>query len=212
VKISVYIFEKKFDLFKRCKATKQQGIALATSLLILVVVTLIGLTMFRGFGLQQKIAGNTREKERAFRAAQDALEFGESWLVNAGSTAANCTSAQSTNVTVTNMLVCSNSLTNPSDPTTWPTLLNYTPPSMTVLSGGNLIASGTDINYSQAPGVYVAYVSTNVDQGGHTTNVYTVTAAGFGGSTSSESVVQSVYAVTLGVKINNLGGSPINPS
>ncbi len=56
--------------------------ALITGLLLLVVVTVIAVTMFRSFGSEQQIAGNVREKQRAFNAAVSAQQYGEWWLVN----------------------------------------------------------------------------------------------------------------------------------
>jgi len=199
---------------------KESGIALVTALVILLVLTLLGLTMFRGFGLQQKIAGNTREKERAFQAAQNALAFGEWWLVNGtqgttrpGSGSA-CSKSQSAAVTTQSvMFVCSNPLTTPNDPTTWPSLLTYTPPPMIVKSGGGTTKdafNNSDINYSQAPGIYVNFQNRVIDSRGNTTNVYTVTAVGFGGSSNAASVVQSVYSVTVGGNIQSLSIDPIN--
>ena len=62
------------------RATKQGGFALMTSLLILIIMTLLALSMFRSVGLQEKIAGNTREKQRSLQAAESALQYGEWWL------------------------------------------------------------------------------------------------------------------------------------
>ncbi|MFZ6847446.1 pilus assembly PilX family protein [Undibacterium sp. RuRC25W] len=200
--------------------SRHKGIALVTALLILVVLTLIGLTMFRGFGLQQKIAGNTREKERAYQAAQNALEYGEWWLVNGTQgtsrpgSGTTCASAQSTAINAqSSMLVCSNALATPSDPTSWPAMLSYTPPPMIVSAGGGSTTdafNNTDINYNQAPGIYINFQNRVIDSRGNTTNVYTVTAVGFGGSKNSTSVVQSVYSVTVGGKITPLSSDPIN--
>ena len=49
----------------RPTSTRQRGMVLVTSLLLLVVVTLLAVSMFRSFGLDEKIAGNLREKQRA---------------------------------------------------------------------------------------------------------------------------------------------------
>lgn len=62
------------------RSRRQRGIALITCLLLLVMLTLLAISMFRGYGLQQKLAGNTREKQRAFEAAESALQYGEYWL------------------------------------------------------------------------------------------------------------------------------------
>ena len=44
---------------------KEGGIVLISSLLLLLIVTVMALSMFRSFGVQEKIAGNMREKQRA---------------------------------------------------------------------------------------------------------------------------------------------------
>ena len=62
--------------------------ALVTSLLLLVIITMLALSMFRSFGTQEKIAGNLREKERALHAAKSALQYAEWWLLQNNNTAA----------------------------------------------------------------------------------------------------------------------------
>ena len=50
--------------------------------------------MFRSFGLDEKIAGNMREKHRALTAAETAEQYAEWWLSNGngyGVGTANCT-------------------------------------------------------------------------------------------------------------------------
>jgi len=37
-------------------------------------------SMFRSLGLEERITGNTREKQHAFFAAQSALQSAENWL------------------------------------------------------------------------------------------------------------------------------------
>jgi type IV pilus assembly protein PilX len=184
---------------------RQSGIALLTALLILIMLTLLAVAMFRGFGLQQKIAGNVREKERAFQAAENALQYGEWWLSPGNpnpppqDTGIDCTTS-SANITVTtpaDMRVCSTPLTNASDPTSWTGALVYTPPKMTVAAGGGVATDGNnnaDINYTKSPLVYIAYLGlspTNKEK------LYSVTAAGFGGSSTSTAVVRSVVSVSL---------------
>ena len=65
----------------------QRGMVLVSSLLLLIVVTIIALSMFRSFGMQEKIAGNMREKQRALSAAVSAQQFAENWLMNSAAQA-----------------------------------------------------------------------------------------------------------------------------
>src|SRR3984957_7406091 len=69
----------------------QRGVVLISSLLLLLVVTIIELSMFRSFGIQEKIAGNMREKQRALQAAESAQVYAEVWLTNNSGTSAPCT-------------------------------------------------------------------------------------------------------------------------
>ena len=55
----------------------QHGTVLATSLIILLALTLIGLTGMQSTGLEQKITANLRDKQFAFQAAEATLKLGE---------------------------------------------------------------------------------------------------------------------------------------
>lgn len=56
---------------------RQQGAALAVSLVLLVIVTLVGLAGMRGTILQERMAGGAYDRETAFQAAEAALLLGE---------------------------------------------------------------------------------------------------------------------------------------
>src|SRR5207237_10759693 len=64
--------------------------ALITTLLLLLIIASLALSMFRGFGSQEKIAGNLREKARAVHAAESAQQYAAWWLTQ-GSNAAGGT-------------------------------------------------------------------------------------------------------------------------
>jgi type IV pilus assembly protein PilX len=57
-----------------------RGIALITALVFLVVLTLLGVTLMEGITLEQRMAHNLREKQRAIAAADAALNGTASWL------------------------------------------------------------------------------------------------------------------------------------
>jgi Tfp pilus assembly protein PilX len=71
---------------KRRPISAQSGMVLVTALLLLIVVTLLAVGMFRSFGLDEKIAGNVREKQRALAAAETAEQYAEYWLASGNST------------------------------------------------------------------------------------------------------------------------------
>ena len=60
---------------------KQQGVALAVALILLVVVTLVGLSAIQGTGLQEKMAGNTVDRAQAFQVTQGSLEIASRTLL-----------------------------------------------------------------------------------------------------------------------------------
>lgn len=55
----------------------QRGIALVVSLMMLLVLTLIGVTAMQLSTRQEKMAGNTRDLDLALQAAEAGLRFGE---------------------------------------------------------------------------------------------------------------------------------------
>jgi type IV pilus assembly protein PilX len=55
----------------------QSGAVLAISLIILLLLTLIGITAAQVTGLEEKMAGNLRDRNLAFQAAETALRAGE---------------------------------------------------------------------------------------------------------------------------------------
>ncbi len=171
------------------------GFVLVTGLLFLIVMTLLAIAMFRSFGLQERIAGNTRDKQRAFEAAQSALQYGEWWLAQgSGGSGATCTGANNAN-DLTQMRVCTAGM---SDPATlpWSVRSDYLPPSMSVSSAGGIASTG-DINYQSKPGLYINYLGQSPDG---MAQLYQVTAFGYGGNPDTAAVVRSTYQMTTGVK------------
>lgn len=59
---------------------RQTGSVLIISLVILIVMTLIGITAMGSSTLQERMAGNSRDMAVSFQAAEAALRGGEAWL------------------------------------------------------------------------------------------------------------------------------------
>lgn len=189
--------------------TRQSGVVLMTTVLALIIVTLLALAMYRGFGVQQKIAGNTREKERAFQSAQNALEFGEGALVKMNQVNAvlggGCSGAN-TVVTLDDVRVCSAPLATPADPDSWTAGSAYNPPAMKVQPPGGGTTGGTitdgdnnpDIVYVKPPQLYVQFLGGNSDS---SAVLYAVTAGGSGGDAATRAVVKSVYSVSANLSL-----------
>lgn len=168
---------------------------LATGLLFLVVLTLLGLAMFRSSGLMDRITANTRDKQRAFESAQSALQYGEWWLASGNGGVGTPCSGQGlvSGNTLSNIHVCSDSLAVGYQSTVpFPDAFTYQAPNLRAAAGGGL-TSGNDINYSSLPGFYIEPLGASPDG---VSQVYQVTAYGTGGSADTAAVVRSTYKVT----------------
>jgi type IV pilus assembly protein PilX len=188
----------------------QRGMVLISSLLMLVVVTILAIALFHSFGLDEKIAGNTREKQRALQAAVSAEQYAEWWLsIGNAVSMVTCTGP----VTVPTVQVCSNTLPSvlaggaagiavlPWQISGANVGVNYTPPGVTLATGSSITA-GT---YYQAPVFYISYLGVGTGANGAQGSVYQIDAAGYGGSPNAAAVVESTYI--LQTSDQDLGGT-----
>ena len=61
---------------------KQTGVALIVSLIMLILMTLLGVTAMKTSLMEEKMAGNSRDLSLAFQAGETALREAELWLAN----------------------------------------------------------------------------------------------------------------------------------
>ncbi|CAG9176556.1 hypothetical protein LMG23992_03310 [Cupriavidus laharis] len=170
------------------------GFVLVVGMLFLVIMTLFAVAMFRSVGVQESIAGNTRDKQRAFEAAHNAMKYGERWLgLGKGGTGTDCEASVTTATAPNGIQVCRAALARPMA-LPWATRADYRPPTMTVAAGGGM--AGADINYQRQPGLYVQYLGATPDQ---RFQLYRVSAAGFGGNEDTAAVLQSTVEVGDGI-------------
>jgi type IV pilus assembly protein PilX len=156
----------------------ERGMVLISALLLLLVATIMAASMFRSFGVQEKIAGNLREKERALHAAQMAQQYAEWWLLSG--TAPQpvvCNGPVNSSPGQT----CSNALGNPTS-IPWANGVTYAPIGMSVSSAPQ---NGT---YSIAPQFYVWKIGQGA--GG---DLYQIDALGYGGTPNAVAVVESTF-------------------
>jgi len=191
----------------------QRGVALISALLLLMVITILGLSMFRSFPTQEKIAGNVREKERALHAANSALQFAEWWLLqgnNVANGAVACgAQASYLNGNLNEGQICANPLyTVPPQPAglvpsvtsvPWniagaPVGVQYTPSGMTVgtVSANNPLLTPNDYPYASPPVFYISLLGEAGDAQG---KAYQIDAYAYGSSTSTVAIVESIYEV-----------------
>ncbi len=70
---------------------RQRGVALATALILLIIVTLIGLAAVRGTTVQQRMTANFYDRNLAFQAAEAALNAAvQSFVAGTQVIARNC--------------------------------------------------------------------------------------------------------------------------
>lgn len=185
------------------RKSTQLGMVLITTMLLLVVVTILALAMFRGVGLEERIAGNTMEKQRAVQAAVSAQQYGEQWLASnvSSSPAVDCSATASSSsgapTICTNILA--NSLDSGAPVSTVPWNIggaavgySYNP----VNGSANyfpISTSGGLNTYAAAPVMYIsllgqdATLSNAVD--------YRVDAWSYAGAQSTVAVVESTYQI-----------------
>lgn len=188
------------------QAQAQRGFALVTSIILLMIITLLALGMFRGFATQEHIAGNLREKERAFHAAVSAEQYAEWWLLTNGNSAGSITCAAGTilSANASQGQICNQTPSQAgytvATPSTWGGYTTYIPTGM-VLIGGGTPTTG-DQPYAQAPAFYIADVGLSGDGAGE---AYQIDAYSYGATTSTVAVVESVYELQQGLINRNPG-------
>jgi type IV pilus assembly protein PilX len=191
----------------------QRGVVLITSMLLLLVVTIMALAMFRSFGIQERIAGNMREKQRALQAAVSAQTYAEQWLINNAGTSPPVVCNSLLNANLLEGQICSNQLPSSLLPvgTTVTTVpwavtgtanagVTYTPPGMLVQAAS---VTNVSASYVTAPTFYISDLGLSADPN-VPGEVYLVDAAGYGGNSNTVAVVESTYAVYS--SSNNRGG------
>jgi type IV pilus assembly protein PilX len=196
----------------RLPLATERGVALVTSMLLLVIMTIIALSMFRSFSTQEHIAGNLREKERSLHAAESAQQYAEWWLLQgsnlaigavacaAGTLSANANQGQICNETPQQLWGIANVSQVP-----WATQVQYLPPGMSVTAGVN--GANGDPPYALTPAFYITDLGPAGDGQGE---AYQIDAYGSGSTamnvaSATVAVVESTYEVQQGVVCRSCG-------
>lgn len=168
----------------------QRGAALIVSMLILLVMTLIGVTAMNVTGLEERMAGNTQDRDRAFESAESALRDGEAVVFTKGTDDFNGTNGLYPAPTDGSML--------------WATSLDWGPASTQTRA-----FSGSLIHVPQKPR-YIIELLAEVPCAGGTEKVgggysedtkespcnkyyYRITSRGVGGAAGATVMLQSTY-------------------
>jgi type IV pilus assembly protein PilX len=178
---------------------RQRGMALITAMLLLVVVTIMALSMFRSYGTQERLAGNTRDKQRAINAAISAQQYAES-LLSSGAAPATGTCPAGLLPSLTSGEVCNLVLPDFSK-LPWTAGNTYTQfTSNQINNVANVISAvgtndqaGQSASYVQAPVFYITDLGPNA--GSPPGEVYQVDALGYGGTANTVAVVESTFVI-----------------
>jgi type IV pilus assembly protein PilX len=174
----------------------QRGVVLVSSLLLLLVVTIMALSMFRSFGIQEKIAGNMREKQRALQAAESAQVYAEQWLITNSATVPVVCAGPLLNANIGQGQICSNKL--------WTVVPNVAVVPWQIVAGVNVgvtytptgmnVGAASINSYSSAPSFYISDAGASADAS-VPGEVFQVDAVGYGGNGNTAAVVESTFAV-----------------
>ena len=158
------------------------------SLLLLLVMTMIGVTAVQVTSLEEKMAGNTRDRNLAFQAAEAALRVGENAIAAAVAVDAN---GQLTGMGIATFEALFNGATTgyyaagtvPGDLLTGDTQS---------WGGDNVVSANVDLASVAAPPKYVIEKLNSADAKQHP---FRITSYATGGTDSAVVVLQSTYRI-----------------
>jgi len=166
---------------------RQQGAVLIISLMFLLIMTLIGVTAMQSTTMEEKMAGNVRDHNLAFQAAEAALRDAETYIETVVSTAAFDDTNGRFSATSTSLPDASASATWASDNT-------------------SRAYSGTIGGVNTQPRYFIQHIAdisggaSTLNVGGYgaatsggDTSLFRITARGTGGSDNSQVVLRSHY-------------------
>lgn len=182
------------------KRQEQKGFVLFVVMIFLIVMSLLGISMFKGFINDQKNSGNVREKQRAIEAAQASLDNIQNWMQTEDKiyqggfrTGIFC---DTTTQVGTEPVVCSNALASPAN-LSWSSSQTFTASTTTL----PVNASGGQNNYASNPNYYIQYLGTSSQN----VAMYKVTSKAQGGNATAATVLETIFEVKFTSR--DIGGS-----
>ncbi|HEV2110249.1 MAG TPA: PilX N-terminal domain-containing pilus assembly protein [Gammaproteobacteria bacterium] len=169
----------------------QRGVVLIVALILLLVLTMIGVGVTQSTSLEERMAGNARDKDLAFQAAEAGLRGGEDGLLQALFTNFNNSAGQ-----------------YEYDPTAAPiwTTVNWTDATKVIAYAGTPIAMSTGSTTQQLPQqpVFIVEQLPPVPAPGQnlgateygdapTIQLFRITALGTGGDANAQAMLQTVF-------------------
>ena len=187
----------KLTTTSRCEAGLQRGMVLITTLLLLIVITILALAMFRGVGLENHIAGNALDKQRALQAADSAQQYAEQWIVEnvMSQTPVDCAGNPGSTAAIE---ICTEPLANEvanGQVATVPWYINSVPVGASY-NPGNVVTTSTSGGTTTLYGLPVTYIGElGTDATYANATDYVVDAWSYGGSDDTVAVVESTYQI-----------------
>jgi type IV pilus assembly protein PilX len=191
------------------RSRSAQGFVLIASLLLLLVMTLLALAMFHSFGIQELVAGNVREKQRALQSALAAEQYAEIWLTSPGNILTNtvdCSTVTLQTYSATSVpYICLRPISSVTTVTQVPWKIGGNEVGFTFFPGattgtGSMFVSTTgalngsnQASYYQVPRFYIGLLSATASQA-----VYRIDAWNWGGTPNTAAVVEANYTVVCG--------------
>ena len=195
------------------RGARERGVVLIAALLLLVVMSILAMTMFRTNGVQELIAGNVREKQRAVQTAMDAETYAEMVLSIMGNIMdyqdptnnqyTTCTGVVAYSATLPPKF-CWNTLASVgvTNPTTVPWINTTSSPNGEIgftFYPGNIVAGTDDLtisatpgtnSYLQVPRLYIAYLGQVANQA-----YFQVDAWNWASTQNTAAEVEGIYVV-----------------
>lgn len=166
------------NLLLRIGPHRQRGAALVMSLIILLVMTVLGVTAMQVTVLEEKMAGNLRDRSIAFQAAESALRDAENALT----------------VPVLPQFNGSGGLYKATTPQKWEVIDWNVGANVAAYSGGALDDVAANPTYIIEELEPVLGGGGSIEAGiPQQTDYYRVTSRGVGGTTNAIVMLQSVY-------------------
>ncbi len=150
---------------------QQSGVVLVISLIMLLLLTLIGITGTQVTGLEEKMAGNVRDQNIAFQAAESALFEAEKFILANPTTAATYTGNNG-------LLDLGDSEPDFFDTSQW----------VAATSASTPADFGDNFGISADP----RYIIKKIHQNG-ATNVFRITARAVGRTPGTQVILQEIY-------------------
>lgn len=159
-----------------------RGFALVSALAFLLVITLLGVSIFLGVNLQQKAAGNSLQKTRALELTQSATIAAERWLATVISPGLESCGSDNTV-----FRVCASPPMMPADPSQW-----GGGKTTVAVSGLDVSPAGGSDTYYAEPSVWITYLGRATMGPG---TLYRIDAYAYGGNEKSLAVTETVFYV-----------------